>query len=100
MTTLAIRDLEASVELDRKAMSGVFGGTLGFPFFSQVNNVADLDVLQGFGIATTAANSSMVSAAQGNANGNGVQWTDQSITTYQTADAYTSDMGNIDVKVG
>lgn len=100
MTTLTIRDLVDSKDLDRKAMAGVFGGMLGIPFFSSINNVADLDLLQGFEIQTTAANSSIVSAAQGNANGNGTQWADQYINTHQSADANSSDMGNVNIHVG
>lgn len=103
MTTLIIRDLVESKELDGKAMSGVFGGTLSapsLPLFSLSNNVADLDIFQSFAVATTASNSSAINAAQGNVNGNGTQWADQYIDVTQHATADTSNLGNVDVTVG
>lgn len=103
MTTLVIRDLMESRELDGKAMTGVFGGLMAMPsipLFSMSNNVADLDIAQAFGIATTASNASAISAAQGNHNGNGVQWADQYIDVSQTSTADTSNLGNVDVTVG
>lgn len=99
MSALIIRDLEASKDLDTKAMAGVFGGTSLVPLFGLSNTVLDFDFAQAFGIETVAANTSTVNAAQGNVNGNGTQQADQYIDVYGDAYANTSNIGNIDVRM-
>lgn len=98
MSTLIIRDLEASTELDTQAMGRVFGG-MALPLFGLSNTVLDFDFAQAFNVGTVATNASQIDAAQGNVNGNGTQHADQYIDVYGDAYANTSNIGNIDVRM-